>query len=337
VNKAEIEEFKEREMKRQKMNEDADGGKNEEEAPTPIVPLSACLDSFADVEHTDDYYSPAAQAKVTVARTTRFSTFPKYLWLQLGRYYVGEDWRPKKLLVNMDIPERLSLEGLRGKGLQEGETEMPEEQTGNTAAPEVILPDESIVASLMSMGFSENGSKRAAVATSNASSEVAMEWVFAHMEDPDFNNPLPSPEEQKSQGGASSGFQPNEEAIMMLSSMGFSREQVEVALKCTDNNADRAAEWLFSHADNLDEAVAEASGSSDSGGDQNGTSKLDDGPGEYELVGFVSHTGKSTDCGHYVAHIKKNSQWVIFNDRKVAISKDPPLGLGYMYLYRRLS
>jgi ubiquitin carboxyl-terminal hydrolase 5/13 len=41
----------------------------------------------------------------------------------------------------------------------------------------------------------------------------------------------------------------------MLASMGFARHHVEAALKSTDNDADRAAEWLFSHADNLDDAV----------------------------------------------------------------------------------
>eukprot|EP00976_Prorocentrum_cordatum_P064603 1177557-Prorocentrum_minimum.AAC.6 len=45
----------------------------------------------------------------------------------------------------------------------------------------------------MAMGFSENGSKRAALATGNSSAEASMEWVFAHMEDPDFNDPLPPP------------------------------------------------------------------------------------------------------------------------------------------------
>ena len=34
---------------------------------------------------------------------------------------------------------------------------------------------------LMGMGFSENGSKRAAVATNNAGTEASMEWVLAHM------------------------------------------------------------------------------------------------------------------------------------------------------------
>jgi hypothetical protein len=53
------------------------------------------------------------------------------------------------------------------------------------------VPDAVIVQSLMDMGFGENGSKRAALATNNSGSEAAMEWVFAHMEDPDFNDPLP--------------------------------------------------------------------------------------------------------------------------------------------------
>jgi ubiquitin carboxyl-terminal hydrolase 5/13 len=42
------------------------------------------------------------------------------------------------------------------------------------------------------MGFSENGSKRAAVATNNGNVEAAMEWVLAHMEEPSFNDPLPT-------------------------------------------------------------------------------------------------------------------------------------------------
>lgn len=42
---------------------------------------------------------------------------------------------------------------------------------------------------LTSMGFSENGCRRAAIATHNADPETAMNWIFEHMEDPDFNDP----------------------------------------------------------------------------------------------------------------------------------------------------
>ena len=42
-----------------------------------------------------------------------------------------------------------------------------------------------------------------------------------------------------------------------------------------------------------------------------------DGPGKYTLLGFVSHMGASTAAGHYVAHIRKDGRWVIYNDEKV--------------------
>ena len=43
----------------------------------------------------------------------------------------------------------------------------------------------------------------------------------------------------------------------------------------------------------------------------------DDGEGKYTLTEIISHIGKSTDHGHYVCHIKKDGQWVLFNDEKV--------------------
>ena len=122
--------------------------------------------------------------------------------------------------------------------------------------------------------------------------------------------------------------------------MGFTPPQAEAALKATGGNLERAADWLFSHSDNLDAAVAEAmggGGGGGGGGDGGGgeAAALDDGPGTYELLGFISHMGSNTMCGHYVAHIKKEGRWAIYNDRKVAVSERPPLELGYMYLYKR--
>ena len=45
-------------------------------------------------------------------------------------------------------------------------------------------PDEVIVTQLVSMGFSENISKRAALAVNNASASAAAEWVLQHAQDP---------------------------------------------------------------------------------------------------------------------------------------------------------
>jgi ubiquitin carboxyl-terminal hydrolase 5/13 len=46
--------------------------------------------------------------------------------------------------------------------------------------------------------------------------------------------------------------------------------------------------------------------------------------------------GSSTHAGHYVAHIKKDGRWVIFNDNKVAISGQPPKDMAYLYFYQRV-
>ncbi len=103
----------------------------------------------------------------------------------------------------MDVPERLSLEHLRSTGVQPGEQLQPEEPAGAPAAgggagaqqaPQAApSPDPELVASLVSMGFSQEASSRAALAVGNSGVEAAMEWVLAHLEDPDINDPLPDP------------------------------------------------------------------------------------------------------------------------------------------------
>jgi ubiquitin carboxyl-terminal hydrolase 5/13 len=50
---------------------------------------------------------------------------------------------------------------------------------------------------------------------------------------------------------------------------------------------------------------------------------------------MISHIGKNTGSGHYVAHLKKGGRWVIFNDEKVALSSSPPYMHAYLYLFER--
>ena len=210
TNAAALAEFKERQLKRQKTSEDgasaaAGGGGGEEEPVRPVVPFTACLERAAAPETVEDFYSSALGRKGVATKQTRFKTMPNFLAVQVRRYYVAEDWTPKKLDVLVPMPEETTLEHLRGKGLQPGETALPEEEPAPAAATTTgdasgggggggggggVEPDANIVSQLMAMGFSENGSKRAAIATSNASAEASMEWVFAHMEDPDFNDPV---------------------------------------------------------------------------------------------------------------------------------------------------
>jgi ubiquitin carboxyl-terminal hydrolase 5/13 len=54
------------------------------------------------------------------------------------------------------------------------------------------------------------------------------------------------------------------------------------------------------------------------------------------LHGFITHLGASVHAGHYVAHIKKDDDWVYFNDAKVASSTEPPFGKAYLYVFKQI-
>ncbi|OQR88189.1 ubiquitin carboxyl-terminal hydrolase [Achlya hypogyna] len=292
-----------------------------EEVPPPKqivadVPFAACLEQTFASEIIDGVYSTATGRKGKAAKTIRFRTFPKYLLVQMKRYYVAEDWSPKKMDVSVQIPQTIRLGAYRSTGLQDDEQLLPEDAP--TAAPE---PSPRLVAELMAMGFSENGCKRAALATHNGSAEAAMEWIFAHMGDSDFNDP-PTPT------GVQAGPNP---AIANLAAMGFSEAQAACALDAAKQDPDAAAEWLFSHMDDLDAHVRAFEAKQSPATNPLESTTCD----EYELLGFVSHMGSNTHSGHYVAHLKKDGQWVFFNDAKVAVSDTPPFGAGFIYLFER--
>ncbi|EIE18246.1 ubiquitinyl hydrolase [Coccomyxa subellipsoidea C-169] len=317
---------------------------SQDEPILPRVPFASCIERWGGTEEMDDYFSTALGRRTRGLKRTRFATFPPFLMVQLKRYYVSKDWTAKKLEVLVDVPDSLNLEHLRGSGAQPGEELQPEdapEPASNApaaaAAPAALQPDPEIVAALTSMGFSENGSKRAAVATQNAGTEASMEWVLAHMEDADFNDPLPAPAAAADAAAApASAKAADPDSLAMLTGMGFTSEQAEAALRACDGSLERAADWLFSRGDTLDADVAAHMPSHflSLGAGELGAG-LDDGPGKYTLVGFISHMGSNTACGHYVCHIRKEGRWVIYNDEKVAVSAKPPKDLGYLYLFKR--
>lgn len=89
-----------------------------------------------------------------------------------------------------------------------------------------------------------------------------MNWVLEHMGDADFNDPLPAPgaaaaAPAASGAGEAGGGAADPESLMMLTSLGFTDRQASAALKATGGDAARGADWLFSHTDDLDKAVAE--------------------------------------------------------------------------------
>jgi len=300
-----------------KTEQEAAGSKVDfDKAVVPFVPQSVLLEAYAAAGQISDYTSPVTKQKGSATTSTRFLTFPKFLVVHLRREVIGAGWVPKKLDCEVPMGD-LDLEHLRkaSPGLQPGEKAAPAD--GEAAAPQF---DETVVNDLVGMGFPLEACKKAVVNTGNKGAEAASEWLMMHMEDPDFAEPMQAP----STGGAA----PVDAAsVEMLMSMGFGKAVCEKALRSTGGDVERATDWIFSHP--------EDDGSEEPAAAVEAEDPAADGPGNYELVGIISHLGKSTSCGHYVCHIKKDGQWAFFNDEKVCKSDSPPFNHGYLYLYRR--
>uniref|UniRef100_A0A8C5BPD8 Ubiquitin carboxyl-terminal hydrolase n=1 Tax=Gadus morhua TaxID=8049 RepID=A0A8C5BPD8_GADMO len=346
------EELQEAERRR----EEADSG------PTPTVrakiPFSACMAALSEPEVLSDFWSSAVQAKTTATKTTRFASFPDHLVIQIKKFTFGLDWVPKKLDVSIDVPDTLDLGDLRATGQQPGEELLPE-----TAPPPLMTPDvevkgilgsygneeddslyspllcqsvspvldDSTVSQLCEMGFPLEACRKAVYYTGNTGIDAAMNWVMGHMDDPGGPGPLVHPHE---------GCWGSEPSPFLDCTNTF----VSILLFSNKNSLnvlDRAVDWIFSHLDDLESMEVSEGGRSaaESEGSREPPPgpRVRDGPGKYELFAFISHMGTSTMCGHYVCHIKKDHQWVIFNDQKVCASEKPPKDLGYLYFYRRVT
>ncbi|XP_068591686.1 ubiquitin carboxyl-terminal hydrolase 5 isoform X3 [Cebidichthys violaceus] len=306
------------------------------------IPFTACMAALSEPEILTDFWSSAVQSKTTATKTTRFASFPDHLVIQIKKFTFGLDWVPKKLDVSIDVPDTLDLSALRATGQQPGEELLPEVAPPPLMTPDVEVKapvlDDSTVSQLCEMGFPLEACRKAVYYTGNTGIDAAMNWIMGHMDDPDFAAPLVLP-------GCSSGTTPteslSEEHLATIVSMGFSRDQATKALRATSNVLDRAVDWIFSHLDDMESMDVSEGGrsaaESEGGRDPPPGPRVKDGPGKYELFAFISHMGTSTMCGHYVCHIKKDQQWVIFNDQKVCASEKPPKDLGYLYFYRRVA
>ncbi len=237
-------------VKRQKSEDACDDDKEKNKVPT--VSFDACMDKWAAPSIIDDYRWPHLQNSISRATSqTRFVNFPRYLLVQMQRYELGDDWQPRKIEVDIDVPEEFSFQKFRGMGPQDGETLVSDNVEGreetSTSLPPAPAIDEGALGVLLDMGFNMNGSKRALMAVGGSNVDAAMNWVFEHNEDPDFNDPLP--ETTAASAAATSNSDVNETVVMSLvDNLGcFTADQVRAAVKHCSGAPDRAADWLFSH------------------------------------------------------------------------------------------
>ncbi|KZF20118.1 ubiquitin carboxyl-terminal hydrolase 14 [Xylona heveae TC161] len=306
-------------------------GKDEYES----VSLKECLDTFT-AEEIVEFKCPSCGSQDGVSKRSLFKTFPAVLAVNARRFQLV-NWVPTKL----DIPvvvndEPFELDEYLSKGLQAGEEALPEDADDKSGASS-FTPNEAALSQLEAMGFPRVRCEKALHATGNTDAEVAMNWLFEHMEDPDIDQPLDL--------GGSTGASVNPEQVDMLGSMGFSAPQARKALKETGGNVERAVEWLFSHPDDQGD-FGDGAGSSEepTGALEKPLAGSGDLPARFQLQSIVCHKGGSIHAGHYVAFIRKElpdeigKSWVLFNDEKVvkAVDVDEMKKFAYVYFFRRI-
>jgi len=200
----------------------------------------------------------------------------------------------------VDVPvivgdEVFLLDDYLSTGQQPDEEALPDEESEAVAGGRdtAFVPNVEAFAQLEAMGFPRVRCEKALHATGNTDANLAMEWLFAHMDDPDIDTPVALAGPASS---ASSAADP--EKIATLQSMGFSGPKARKALRETGGDVERAVEWLFSHPDDQgdDAAAGDEDGAQMSKEDQvpAGDGNL---PARFQLQSIVCHKGTSIHAG----------------------------------------
>lgn len=322
---------------------DAPGAKGSE---FESVTLRECLDIFTAPD-TVELTCPDCNSKAGFTKSSKFKTFPQNLAINARRFEIV-NWVPTKLDIPVEVTdEAFDMSPYFSLGLQSDEKELSED-TAIGAAPAssgpAFVPNEAALTQLESMGFPRARCEKALHATGNSDVEMAMNWLFEHMEDPNIDEPLHL-------GGsteATSGGAVDADKIAQLGDMGISAPQARKALRECNGDVNRALDWVFSHPDDQgdfteDTTVPDLGESKATAKELPGSTAL---PANFELQSIVCHKGASIHAGHYVAFIRKElpgsemgkREWVLFNDEKVvkAVDVEEMKKFAYVYFFRRL-
>ena len=269
------------------------------------VSIVECFENFQASHTISEFLSPVTNTLGSAVKSTTLKTFPQYLFVHFGKFYIGEDWIPKKLDVEISgTDEILDLEFLRSQTIPINET---------VTSDETFTLNHELLVQLLEIGCDEMLAKQALMMFKN-DFDSALSWVL----NPDLPRDLEDNRNEASK--------PDILLIESMMDLGFSHDQAVYALKKTSNNVERAIDYLFSHNEEISSLI-----------NSQNLPKINiyDGIAHYQLISIISHIGSSTLCGHYVTHIYKDDRWILFNDEKVTESKNPPFKFGYLYLYKR--
>lgn len=285
---------------------------NAKEEEFEPVTLKECLDIFTAAE-TVELQCSGCGSRAGFSKRTMFKTLPIILAVNARRFEIV-NWLPTKQDVPVIVDDGLvSFDEYVSPGQRETEELLPEEEAAGSqpSSSSKFVPNEAALSMLESMGFPRNRCVRALHATGNADPEAASNWLFAHMEDPNIDDPL-----DLEGGGNASGSSAGKsgavsaENIEALGNMGFSAPLARQALKETGGDMERAVDWLFNHPDATGDYDTGNQGESDNldskGEGKDGALPGSDAlPANFQLQSIVCHKGRSIHAGYVHAYALK--------------------------------
>jgi ubiquitin carboxyl-terminal hydrolase 5/13 len=250
------------------------------------VSLKECLDNFT-AEETVELTCTSCGSKDGFSKRSLFKTFPEILAVNARRFVII-NW----VLTKVDVPvvvgdEPFLLDDYKSPGHQPSEDLLSENDLADTKP--FFTANQEAVQTLEQMGFPLNRCEKALHATGNSDANAAMEWLFAHIDDPDIDAPL----DLGSGSKAPEAIDP--EKIEALGQMGFGPPQARKALKETGGDMERAVDWLFNHPDEQGDFEEDrADPVSVSPKDLPGSDSL---PAKFQLQSIICHKGASIHAG----------------------------------------
>lgn len=300
------------------------------------IPLIEDLEEQSLLERFDDVFASKTDmdfrcpsCSEIMESNLEFESFPETLILNPTRIKLV-NWQPTKTNSRLSIPDSLDLSEKNYVPVAENLIIKEKKVTG-------FEPDETLLEQLIEFsGFSRNGCVRALQQTNNNSNlEIALNWMFEHLEDSDFNLPL--------ELETSSNVNINKDSLMMMESMGLPSKLCIKGLHLKSGNMDQALDWVFNNMD--DDGTIEENRVPTVKTEYG--KKLVSGPIHYTLSSVICHKGNSVHSGHYVIFIKKLienvERWVLYNDEKIKLVTDLEANEiediqknGYIYIYKKV-
>ncbi|EGR32448.1 ubiquitin, putative [Ichthyophthirius multifiliis] len=288
------------------------------EDPEYDVQFSVCFDQLVQGDFVDSHCSFCGKMQ-QFKSNFYLKTVPKYLIMPTERLYL-ENWVPKKLNANIKMDIELNIGSIwKPNIIEQGEKVLDDQNKDD------VQVDNQALQQLLEMGFGENRCKRALIKHKN-NVENAMNYLFEKIDDSSLDLPIISKKQNQ--------LIPNQEGVDLLTSMGFNFDQIVLAMKKYNNNVELTLDALSNGEYFIEEEQEQKQ--------QNNNSKLNAGitindinQCQYKLKAAIIHLGKSVHAGHYICYIKKDNQWVYYNDEKVAQAVEPFLGKGYIYIYEK--